>query len=287
MRILILGISGMLGHMILKVLSQNHEHNLFATYSKNFNSKKLSIENCNFYSFDAYNPESLIPLLDSSRPDVVINCIGIIKQSNDGNNLTSLLQINSIFPRKLSMLCEAYDARLIHFSTDCVFSGFKGMYKENDMPDAEDNYGISKYLGEPSAMNSVCVRTSIIGHGLNGNSSLIDWFLSQEFDVPGYKNAIFSGLPTYEIGKIVSDYLLTNEICGLIHIGGDSISKFDLLTLVAREYEKEISIIENNTVKINRSLDSSKFRSCTNYKPDSWPNLIKNMRISAATVHSS
>jgi dTDP-4-dehydrorhamnose reductase len=189
-----------------------------------------------------------------------------------------VIPINSILPHRLANLCELAEARLIHISTDCVFSGEKGGYVEKDFSDAKDLYGRSKYLGEVDYPNSITLRTSIIGHELNSSKSLINWFLSQEGSVKGYKNAIFSGLPTNEMAKVIRDYVIPNpSLKGLYQVSADPISKFDLLQLVSDVYGKIIQIIPDDLVKIDRSLNSEKFCKATGFKPKPWPQLIKEM----------
>ena len=163
-------------------------------------------------------------------------------------------------------------------STDCVFSGLKGGYKESDFPDANDLYGRSKFLGEVDYPNAITLRTSIIGHELNGSRSLVDWFLSQSGSVSGYGKAIFSGLPTVEIAKIIRDFVIPNpHLHGVYHVSADPISKYELLKLLAIKYDKSIHIDLDNSVVIDRSLNSNKFRSLTGFKPAHWGKLIDTM----------
>ena len=169
-------------------------------------------------------------------------------------------------------------ARLIHMSTDCVFSGSVGMYTESTFPDANDLYGRSKYLGEVDYLNAITLRTSIIGHELSGSKSLVCWFLSQMGSVKGFKKAIFSGLPTIEIAKVIRENVLPNtSLRGTYHLSVDPINKYDLLKLIARQYEKEIDIIPDESYVIDRSLNSERFRLATGFKPKPWPQLIKEM----------
>jgi dTDP-4-dehydrorhamnose reductase len=152
------------------------------------------------------------------------------------------------------------------------------MYKETDIPDAVDNYGISKYLGEPYGKKSLCVRTSIIGHELQTKHSLLNWFLDQKKSVKGYKNAIFSGLTTLEIAKVLDKFIIPNKnLEGLYHLSGKTISKYDLLNLIKKVYKLNIKININRNVKINRSLNSNSLQQSTGYKPNSWNKIIKEM----------
>lgn len=160
--------------------------------------------------------------------------MGLIKQLSHCNNSLTTIPINALLPHRLAELCKAIDARLIHISTDCVFSGDKGHYIESDFPDASDLYGRSKLLGEVDGSHSITLRTSLIGHELYGQHSLVNWFLSQKESVKGYTNAVLSGLPAIELSKVVKELILPNEhLRGLYHIASQAINKFELLNLIA------------------------------------------------------
>jgi dTDP-4-dehydrorhamnose reductase len=166
----------------------------------------------------------------------------------------------------------------VHISTDCVFSGAKGMYVESDFPDADDLYGRSKYLGEVDYPHAVTLRTSIIGHELDGARSLLCWFLAQGGSVRGFTKAVFSGLPTVELARVVRDFVLPHpELHGLYHVSAAPINKYDLLKLVAQAYGKSIEITPHDQLVIDRSLDSTRFKAATGYAPPSWPELVRTM----------
>lgn len=227
---------------------------------------------------DVENADHLLKVFSEVRPDVVLNCVGIIKQLLEADEPLTAIPINSLLPHRLAKLCAASGARLIHFSTDCVFSGSKGMYKESDFPDATDLYGRSKLMGEVDYPNAITLRTSLIGHELSGNRSLVNWFLSQSAPIQGFHRAIFSGLPALEIARVIHELVLPNpDLCGLYHLSVDPISKFDLLNLVADVYGKSIEIIPDDDLVIDRSLDSSRFRAATGFSPKPWAELIQAM----------
>ena len=208
----------------------------------------------------------------------MINCIGIVKQLADANDPLYALPFNSLLPHRLANLCGVAGARLVHMSTDCVYSGSKGMYTEEDIPDATDLYGRSKLLGEVDYPHAITLRTSIIGHELIGARSLVCWFLEQSGCVSGFNRAVFSGLPTVEIARLIRDYVLPNPLLhGVYHVSSDPINKFDLLKLVAHIYGKNIQIEKNGDYEIDRSLDSVRFREETGYSPASWEDLIVSM----------
>ena len=171
------------------------------------------------------------------------------------------------------------NARFIHMSTDCVFSGRDGLYRESDFADADDLYGRSKYLGEVDYPNAITLRTSIIGHELGGGArSLVGWFLAQDGSVQGYSKAIFSGLPTVELARVIKDYVLPRpEMNGLWHVSAEPIDKLELLRLVAKAYGKQIEIRPDDSVRIDRSLNSDRFRAETGFEPLPWPELVRSM----------
>ncbi|TDQ37596.1 dTDP-4-dehydrorhamnose reductase [Thiopseudomonas denitrificans] len=229
---------------------------------------------------DVLDQDALVNVLAHIRPDIVINCVGLIKQLADAKDPVSALPINAMLPHRLAKLCDLLGARLVHVSTDCVFSGRKGMYTEVNQSDAEDLYGKSKFIGELHQVpHAITLRTSIIGHELGTNFSLIDWFLSQNDPIKGYAKAIFSGLPTVELARVIKDYVLTNpELYGLYHVSAEPIDKLSLLRLVAKVYGHKVQIVPDEQVSIDRSLDSSRFRQATGYLPPAWPELVKMMR---------
>lgn len=280
-RILVLGASGMLGNAVLRVFSQSPGYQAIGTvrseHSGRFLGKELGANL--LIGVDVENQDSLIRAFGVVRPDIVINCVGLVKQLAAADDALSAIPINSLLPHRLARLCEVADARLVHMSTDCVFAGTKGMYSESDPPDAKDLYGRSKYLGEVDYSNAITLRTSIIGHELSGARSLIGWFLSQEGCIKGFKKAIFSGLPTVEIARLIRDYVLPYpDLHGLYHVSAEPINKFDLLSLVAKIYQKDIEILPDDDFAIDRSLDSSLFRKATGFQPKPWRELVQTMK---------
>lgn len=228
---------------------------------------------------DVENTDALMSLFAEVRPSVVINCIGLIKQLAQAGNPLQALPINSLLPHRLARLCELAGARLVHVSTDCVFSGRQGLYSESSVPDAEDLYGRSKLLGEVSYPHTVTLRTSIIGHELGSAHGLVEWFLAQQGNVSGYRKAIFSGLPTVELSRVVRDFVLPNPaLTGLFHVAAEPINKYELLRLIASVYDKNIRIEPDDRLVIDRSLNADRFRDVTGYVAPPWPALIAQMR---------
>ena len=280
MKILVIGTSGLLGSTLLRYLSLQSDLKVYGT-ARFYHSLRNLPEALHAHvmlNVDVENADHLLKAFAEVRPDVVLNCVGIVKQLSEADDPLTAIPINSLLPHRLAKLCAASGARLIHFSTDCIFSGTKGFYSESDTPDAVDLYGRSKLLGEVDYPNAITLRTSLIGHELTGNRSLVSWFLSQSGRVKGFRRAIFSGLPTVEIARLVHEHVLPNpDLCGLYHLSVDPISKFDLLRLVADVYGKSIEIIPDDNLVIDRSLDSSRFRAATGYSPKPWPELVQAM----------
>jgi dTDP-4-dehydrorhamnose reductase len=227
---------------------------------------------------DVDNVDSLAGLLAQTRPDAVINCVGLVKQLAVADDPLQAIPINALLPHRLARLCDVAGARLVHVSTDCVYAGTRGGYREDDPPDAQDLYGRSKLLGEVDYPNAVTLRTSIVGHELGAAHGLVGWFLSQTGTVRGYTRAVFSGLPTVELARVIRDHVLPRpELHGLYHVSAAPISKHDLLRLVAEVYGKATTITPDDKLVIDRSLDSTRFRRATGYEPPAWPDLVRRM----------
>lgn len=280
MRILVLGASGMLGNAVLKVCSEKAEHQAFGTV-RAASSRRFfepGIADKLITGIDVLDQDSLTNAFIQARPDVVINCVGLVKQLEAADDPLQAVPINTLLPHRLAKLCEVADARLVHISTDCVFSGEKGGYLESDPSDAEDLYGKTKFLGEVAYPNSITLRTSIIGHELQNAHSLIDWFLAQNGACRGYTNAIFSGVPTVVLAHIIRDVVLPRpELSGLYHVAAQPINKYDLLKLVAKVYGKEIEITPDDKLRIDRSLNGARFSEAFGYSTPEWEEMIKLM----------
>lgn len=278
MRILVLGANGMIGHAIFQTLSQSKDYEVIGTVKSNDQKSAfdVSIQGQLIGGVEASNESILKEVFEKIRPHQVINCVGYTKhRPYDSMAYTAL---NSVLPHRLLYWCNQFNARLIHISTDCVFSGERGNYEESDIPDASDLYGKSKILGEIFDSNSITLRTSSIGHELLTNYGLLNWFLSKDDSCEGYRNAIFSGLPTVVFAEIIRDFVIPDtELSGLYHVSASPINKFDLLNLIAKTYQKKILIEVNDEIKIDRSLNSQKFKDATGYNPPPWENLIKYM----------
>ncbi|MGH7146380.1 MAG: dTDP-4-dehydrorhamnose reductase family protein [Nitrospiraceae bacterium] len=282
MRVLILGGSGMLGHRLWMELSKVHQTWITVRTSAHIIPDLPGVDRSHIReNVEATNFDEVIRAFASIQPDVVINCIGLVKQLPLSNDPLTSLEINALLPHRISLISRASKIRMIHFSTDCVFSGKKDCpYAENDQSDAEDLYGRSKFLGEVSyGSHTLTLRTSIIGRELHKGYGLVEWFLSQTEHVKGYRKAIFSGFTTGMIAKILIEHVLPNpQLAGVYHLSSEPTSKHDLLRLINDVYGRGIKIEPDSEVVCNRALDSSRFRSETGFKPPSWPDMIQSMR---------
>ena len=278
--ILLLGGSGMLGHKLYQVLSNEFNVKVtFRKFNKSFNTTSMFRPPDIVDNIDALDFESIQRTFFNFRPDIIINCIGIIKQLKQAQNYKLTIYINSLFPHLLAELCQQNGSRLIHISTDCVFSGHGGTYTESSKSDAEDLYGRSKFLGEASYSPALTLRTSIIGHELISNISLVDWFISNMHGIiSGYDRAIYTGFPTItlasEILRIINNY---PELTGLYNVSSEPISKYELLKIINEVYSLKIKITKDEEFYCDRSLDSTKYRLETGFRPNSWPDMIKEM----------
>lgn len=281
MKILILGASGMLGNAMMRVMAESGEHDVWGTARAGAVKRHFPAQLGEriLAGVDVENADVLARVFAEVRPEVVINCIGLVKQLTEADDPLMALPINAMLPHRLARLCDLIGARLVHVSTDCVFNGAKGGYRESDPSDAEDLYGKSKFLGEVAYPHTITLRTSIIGHELASAHGLVGWFLEQEGSVKGYRRAIFSGLPTVELSRIVRDAVLPRpDLFGLYHVAAAPITKYELLKLVAGAWGKMIEIEPDDRVVIDRSLDATRFREATGYVAPSWPELVARMR---------
>lgn len=270
----------MLGHKLVQSF-----HNRFDTWATTRNAFSR-LERFGIYDkdrtitgIDVDDFNTVVGAVDICRPDVVINCIGIIKQLPEAYDPIVTLKTNSLLPHQLGRLCHAVDARLIHISTDCIFNGKKGNYTESDLSDAEDLYGKTKFLGEVSSDGCLTLRTSIIGREMVSTNSLIDWFLSNRGKkIKGFAKAIYSGFTTNQFIEIIAMIIESHEkLSGLYQISSNPIDKYELLQLVNRYYDANVEIEKDTTFLCDRSLDSTRFREATGFTPPSWESMIKEM----------
>lgn len=281
MRILVLGASGMLGSAAFRGFAAAPGIAAFATARSDGIRRHFapSMQANLITGVDVLDTDALLRVLAQVRPDVVVNCVGVIKQLGAAKDPLIAVPLNTLLPHRLARAAALVGARLVHVSTDCVFSGTIGNYTESMLPDADDLYGRSKLLGEVDYPNAITLRTSIIGREIGTRNGLVEWFLGAENAVRGFTRAIFSGLPTNELVHVIIHHVLPHpELSGVWHVGAAPISKHDVLLLLREAYGRTIQILPDPEPVLDRSLDSSRFRAATGYTPPSWMTLIQAMR---------
>jgi dTDP-4-dehydrorhamnose reductase len=272
MRVLILGAGGMLGHKVWQIFRDRFDCRAAVRTRLPL---PLFDDDRVIDGFDAFDFDGVTRLIAKVRPEVVVNCIGVVKQLAAAHDPIASITLNSLFPHVVARACAEVGARMIHSSTDCVFSGRRGNYAEDDVPDAADLYGRSKLLGEVSAPH-LTIRTSIIGHELRTSNGLVEWFLSHRGgSVRGFTRAVFSGVTTATLAQTLADVIEQHpDLHGLYHVAGEAISKYDLLVMLNEAFDAGVAITPDDSVVIDRSLDATRFRSVTGLVPPAWPEMI-------------
>lgn len=280
MKILVLGGDGMLGHQLLKHLSGNHQVRVTLRQdASQYRDYGLFDHDNAYFGVDVRIFERLVEVFADFQPGAVINAVGIVKQRSSSKESIPSLELNALLPHKLSLLCKTVGARLVQISTDCVFSGEKGNYVESDIPDATDLYGKSKLLGELPDSYCATLRTSIIGLELARKKSLIEWYLAQKGEIKGFKKAIYTGVTTNEMARII-EFVLLNcpDLQGIWHVASKPINKYDLLkTLTEKLGRKDITLQSDIDFVCDRSLIGDAFINQTGYKIPEWDDMINEL----------
>lgn len=278
MKVLILGGQGMLGHKLFETL-----HSRFDVYAT-FRTEKgvwrafpmYADDKRTLSTVDALRFESVVEAVARVRPAVVVNCVGIIKQLDRDQDMAAVIGVNALFPHQLYTLCRAAGARLIQLSTDCVFSGARGAYREDDPPDPVDTYGRTKLLGEVDRAGALTIRTSMIGRDFLKDVGLLEWFLSNRGgQVKGYARAIFSGFTTTALARLLGDLIADYpELSGIYHVASQPISKLVLLQKIRNAAGLNIDIVPDEAFYCDRSLDPTRFLQATSYPIPEWEEMI-------------
>lgn len=278
MKILIIGVNGMIGHGMFNYFSKNHE--VYGTLKGDYKNYNLPSFKKIFHNINLNDLSNLKKVINELLPDIVINCSGIIKQKSDQFTKEDHIYLNSKIPLLIYKICIKKNIRLINFSTDCVFDGKKGLYKDDDTPNAQDTYGISKAQGELRKKNCLTIRTSTIGLEVENRHGLIEWFLNQNGkSIEGYDNAIYSGLTTGELARYL-EYILLNfpDLSGVYNMAANKISKYQLLTMLSQKLEYCTIMLKKNTDFIcDRSLDGTTLNSITGFKVRDWDEMLSNL----------
>ena len=273
-RVLVLGATGMLGHKLGQVLSQTFDTHLAVRRDDASGLAAILDTERVLTGVSAEDMGSVANAVAEVGPDVVVNCVGIVKQASAASEAVPCITVNALFPHRLADLCTERGARLVHISTDCVFSGRAGGYTEDDIPDPVDLYGRSKLLGE---VNDGCltIRTSIIGRELSGAGGLLEWFLAQHGSVRGFRRAIFSGLTTQALAELLATLICEHrELTGIRHVASAPISKHDLLGMLREAYGLDVQIVADDEMICDRSLDGTKLERETGVRAPSWAQMI-------------
>ncbi|MCW2698111.1 MAG: dTDP-4-dehydrorhamnose reductase [Modestobacter sp.] len=276
MRVTVLGADGMLGHVVVRTLRAQGDEVTAVTRRLPVGATAEALAGGPVISgVDGRLEHSIASALTTSRPEAVVNCVGAVKQRAEGREAVEAILVNSLLPHRLASLCALAGARMVTISTDCVFSGRTGAYGEGDTPDPVDVYGRSKLLGEVDAEHVVTLRTSMVGLELDRASGLIEWFLRQSGTVRGWDKALYSGLTTAELARVIALLLHDHQsLTGLWHVAGPVIDKLSLLRSFATSLERDVLVVPQSDVVINRTLDGRRFAGITGHRSPSWPDML-------------
>ncbi len=283
-KVLIIGGTGMLGHKLWQVARDRRDRfDVHATVHgpvPDRGTPPLVDPARAIGNVDAERFETVQAVLDDLRPDVIVNCVGAVKNKPGADDAVRAIALNSLFPRLLARAAQSQGARLIHVSTDCVFSGSRGRYSEEDQPDPLDLYGQTKALGEVEGGQCLTLRTSMIGRELRGSRGLVEWFLSRRGQTAeGYTHAIFSGLTTLALARVIADVISEHPaMTGLFHVSASPIAKHDLLVMLNEAYDAGVRIVASHRLHVDRSLISERFRAATGFQPASWREMVRELR---------
>ncbi len=270
----------MLGHKLWQNFSERFETYItFRQPASNYSGYGLFDETHSIGGVSATDLPAVTNAVNTVQPQVVVNCIGVVKQDAAASDPVTSISTNALFPHQLAKVCEEAKSRLIHISTDCVFSGRQGNYSEDAISDAEDLYGRTKYLGEVTGPGCLTLRTSMIGRELAGEHGLLEWLLSQNGKrVRGFRRAIFSGFTTLALAQIIAEIIEKHpELQGLYHVASEPISKFDLLTLIQQKGDLQVEIEPDEAFICDRSLNGARFRSAANFVPPDWSDMVEHI----------
>lgn len=282
MRILIVGANGMIGSAFFRAMSKQQSWKVFGTLRSPETKSNFFFNNSEniFGGIDICNSCQISSLLENVNPTILINCAGITKQREKSSTRSTVIASNATAPHVIAEICKNKGIRMIHLSTDCVFSGKSGNYKEIDIPDSDDLYGRTKAMGEPTGDHVMTIRTSVIGHEISNRHGLLEWFLSQKNSCDGYKKAFFSGLTTDTLANVIKEHVIPNHLMtGLFNIAAKKISKYDLLKIIADVYQSGVHINPDSKTVLDRSLDPTRFNTTTGFIAPGWDFMVKKMYI--------
>lgn len=279
--IAIIGASGLIGHMLYRQLSQRFDRVVPLLHGRveDAPTSVPFVEGGAVGEVDVDDFDQLVGVLRGIRADVVLNCAGITKRRAEIHDPVRAIAINALFPHRLASWAAPRGVRVIHFSTDCVFDGASGPYTEESPPTAKDAYGTTKALGEIKAPGSLTIRSSFIGRELAHHTELLDWFLQQAGRIHGFANVYYSGISTIEMARIVGDMLVEHpDLTGLYQLAMPTpISKYDLLTLARRAFDRDVEIIPDHDVFSMPTLDGSRLAAVVDLGLPSWTEMMEEL----------
>lgn len=283
MRVLVIGGDGMLGHQLFKSLGRTHDVRvtLRRPLSAYVHLGLFTSENA-YSCIDVRTDGGLANVLGDFYPHVICNAAGIVKQRPDAHDAVASIEVNALFPHRLAVLAGGIGARVLHVSTDCVFSGGRGGYTEDDVPDPVDLYARSKLLGELDQEGCLTVRTSVIGLELRSRHALVEWALAQTGTIRGFRGAVYSGLTTQELSRVFESLISgTTDLHGVWHVASDPISKYDLLVeLFSRLGRTDVDVVPDDTFMCDRTLVAARFNEATGYRPPRWDTMLDELSAS-------
>lgn len=278
--IVVLGCSGMLGHKLMQTISESTDYHVYGTVRSMTSNRVTQIpRNKNTTVVSDIHADNLAPLkklLAETHPVAIVNCIGIVKQLPEGSQPIPSIKINSLLPHQLAEMSREVGSRFFHFSTDCVYSGTKGFYSETDATDPQDLYGKSKAIGEVGGPGCFTIRSSIIGPELDSHLGLFEWFcLQRGKKVKGYRKALYTGFTTTAMSRILLMLIEKfPEMSGVWNVASDPISKYEILCKINKILNLGITVEEDQSYAMNRTLDGSKFKNATGFSSPSWDEML-------------
>jgi len=281
MRIFIFGINGMIGHKIWFEANLKWKKNVFG--SKRIQNCKLENNGLEkpfvFEIEDISDWGQVEKALVETKPDFIVNAVGVTTRKPEILNLEKALEVNSFFPRRLLKWAQTNNSRIIHLSTDCVFDGGVGQYSELSQPSAKDIYGKTKFLGEIEGSNALTLRFSCIGRELVSHTELLDWFLSQRGKtIKGYSGAMYSGLTSTVIAKEICRVIEKfPNLEGTYQLSSEPISKYDLLCLAKTHFKLDVEIEKFDNYVSDKTLICDKYKKATGFQPASWDEMMKEL----------